>query len=249
MVHALHDWAMRDQRRLLLLAHLPGRGVRSQHVRDDSRTAGEDVQRNAQRVPEHHRTFGRPEACSITFSKPARLHVHEFSVAPGTADHYPGRFHHPVASAREADLMTVDTTVADVHGRYRRVYAGNTGPDGELVTAISWSSDGSVISNGFKICAARKWTETALNTTRYVADQPLGRLRAMHEDTHEFWCDARPQPARAMAHSTRMGFATLPCASLSTTRPGGRPSMAGSCTTSPRALHRCTNNAVRPHPT
>ena len=64
------------------------------------------------------------------------------------------------------------------------------------MTAISWSSDGSVISNGFKICAARKWTQTALNTTRYVADQPLGRLRAMHEDTHEFWCDA-PSAASA----------------------------------------------------
>ena len=69
-------------------------------------------------------------------------------------------------------------------------------PDGELVTAISWSSDGSVNSNGFKICAARKWTQTALNTTRYVANQPLGRLRAMHEDTHEFWCDA-PSAASA----------------------------------------------------
>jgi hypothetical protein len=160
------------------------------------RTAGEDVQRNAQPVPEHHRTFGRPETCSITFSKPARLNVHVFSVAPGSADHYPGRFYHTVAAPREVDLMTVDTTVVDVHGRYRRVYAGNAGPDGELVTALSWSSDGSTISDGFKICAARKWSQTALNTTRYVADQPLGRLRDTHEDTHEFWCEA-PSAASA----------------------------------------------------
>ena len=148
------------------------------------RTAGE--------MPVHHRTFGEPETCTITFAKPARLNVHVFSVAPGSADHYPGRFHH-YAAKPEIDLMVVDTTVVDFAGRYRRVYAGNSGPDGELVTALSWSSDGSTVSDGFKICAARK--RVVLNTTRYVADQPLGRLRDT-DDTAEFWCEA-PSAASA----------------------------------------------------
>lgn len=167
-------------------SNYPGEACAPSTYETTYRTAGE--------VPEHHRTFGEPEMCTITFAKPARLNVHVFSVAPGSADHYAGRFHHHVAAAREVDLMTVDTTVVDASGRYRRVYAGNSGPDGELVTALSWSSDGSAISDGFKICAARK--RVTLNTTRYVADQLLGRLRAPDDDTHEFWCEA-PSAASA----------------------------------------------------
>ena len=68
------------------------------------------------------------ESCQVTFAQPVLLQVHLFDTEPGW------------------DKLIVDPSTGGT------VYSGTDGPNGVKASALSWSSDGSAVRGGFKVC-------------------------------------------------------------------------------------------------
>ena len=72
--------------------------------------------------------YSNSESCRVAFAQPVLLHIHLFDTEAGY------------------DMLTVDPSTGGT------VYSGTDGPDGVEASVLSWSSDGSVTSGGFKVC-------------------------------------------------------------------------------------------------
>ena len=111
------------------------------------------------------------ESCQVAFAQPVLLQVHLFDTESC------------------CDKLTVDSSTGGT------VYSGTDGPDGVEASALSWSSDGSVVGVGFKVCftlilppAPPVSASTVGEFTAAVADSSINKI-LLAAGTYEFTSD------------------------------------------------------------